>query len=170
MRTIHLFNTLTRCVEPVTPVEPGVVKIYNCGPTIYSFAHIGNLRTFLFQDILRRTFAQSGFEVRFCMNLTDVEDKIIRDSQKDLPKDADNESRMKAMRDFTDRYEKLFLEDPLRFPPGVRAVSENHLLFTDEHHVQPVHPQPTALRNENPTGVSRADGETIDFHERQSDF
>jgi len=111
MRTIRLFNTLTRSVEPVVPLERGVVKIYNCGPTIYSFAHIGNLRTFLFQDLLRRTFAQSGFDVRFCMNLTDVEDKIIRDSQVGLPQDADNETRLKAMRDFTDRYEKLFLED-----------------------------------------------------------
>ncbi|MDR2697035.1 MAG: cysteine--tRNA ligase [Holophagales bacterium] len=111
MRTIRLFNTLTRRVEPVAPLERGVVKIYNCGPTIYSFAHIGNLRTFLFQDLLRRVFAQSGFDVRFCVNLTDVEDKIIRESQEDLPQDADNETRLKAMRDFTDRYEKLFLED-----------------------------------------------------------
>jgi len=111
MRTISLFNTLTRRVEPVVPMEHGIVKIYNCGPTIYSFAHIGNLRTFLFQDLLRRTFSQSGFDVRFCMNLTDVEDKIIRDSQAGLPQNADNDTRLKAMRDFTDRYEKLFLED-----------------------------------------------------------
>jgi cysteinyl-tRNA synthetase len=95
----------------VVPIEPDVVKVYNCGPTIYSYAHIGNLRTFLFQDLLRRTLAASGADVRFCMNLTDVEDKIIRDSQADLPADSDNDSRLRAMRDFTDRFEKIFLED-----------------------------------------------------------
>jgi cysteinyl-tRNA synthetase len=111
MRTIRLFNTLTRNAEPLAPTEPGVLKIYNCGPTIYCHAHIGNLRTFLFQDLLRRTLAASGFEVRFCMNLTDVEDKIIRDSQKELSPVADNQARLDAMRSFTGRFEKLFLED-----------------------------------------------------------
>lgn len=111
MRIVSLFNTLTRSVEPVVPAEPGVLKVYNCGPTIYNFAHIGNLRTFLFQDMLRRTFVACGYDVQFCMNLTDVEDKIIRDSQVGLPQDADNETRLKAMRTLTDKYEKLFLED-----------------------------------------------------------
>ena len=111
MRTIQLFNTLTHAVEPVAPSEPGVVKIYNCGPTVYNFAHIGNLRTFLFQDLLRRTFAAAGYDVRFCMNLTDVEDKIIRDSQAGLPPEADNATRHKAMRALTDKFEKFFLED-----------------------------------------------------------
>src|SRR5450759_5466415 len=81
LRAISLFNTLTRKVEPVTPLAAGEVKIYNCGPTIYNYAHIGNLRTFLFQDLLRRTFEAAGYRVTFCMNLTDVEDKIIRDSK-----------------------------------------------------------------------------------------
>jgi cysteinyl-tRNA synthetase len=111
LRSIALFNTLTRRVEPVVPVSPGVLRVYNCGPTIYNFAHIGNLRTFLFQDLLRRTFEASGYEVRFCMNLTDVEDKIIRDSQKDLPEGATNDERLRAMKTFTDFYEKAFLED-----------------------------------------------------------
>ncbi len=93
------------------PLEPGVVRIYNCGPTVYNFAHIGNLRTFLFQDLLRRTLEVSGFDVRFCMNITDVEDKIIRDSQKDLPADATNEARLAAMKALTDRYTAFFLED-----------------------------------------------------------
>ncbi len=111
IRPISLFNTLTRRVDPVVPLQPGVITAYNCGPTIYNFAHIGNLRTFLFQDLMRRTFEAAGYEVRFCMNLTDVEDKIIRDSQKDLPPEADNATRMQAMRDLTDRYEAAFLED-----------------------------------------------------------
>jgi cysteinyl-tRNA synthetase len=111
MRTISLYNTLTRGVGPVEPVEPGVVKIYNCGPTVYNVAHIGNLRTFLFQDLLRRVFEAGGFEVRFCMNLTDVEDKIIRDSQSGLPEDAGDETRLGAMRALTGKFEDLFLED-----------------------------------------------------------
>ncbi|HJV23026.1 MAG TPA: hypothetical protein VJ570_10025, partial [Holophagaceae bacterium] len=90
LRTLSLFNTLTRRVEPVQPLEQGVIRMYNCGPTVYNFAHIGNLRTFLFQDLLRRTFEMSGYDVKFCMNITDVEDKIIRDSQGGLPADASN--------------------------------------------------------------------------------
>jgi len=110
-RSISLFNTLTRQVEPVTPVVPGELKVYNCGPTIYNYVHIGNLRTFLFQDLLRRTFEAAGYRVTFCMNLTDVDDKIIRDSQQDVPAGADNEARLLAMRAFTDVYEQAFLED-----------------------------------------------------------
>jgi len=110
-RTISLFNTLTRQVEPVRPIAPGELKVYNCGPTIYNYVHIGNLRTFLFQDLLRRTFEAAGYNVRFCMNLTDVDDKIIRDSQKDVAAGADNDARLGAMRAFTDTYEKAFLDD-----------------------------------------------------------
>jgi cysteinyl-tRNA synthetase len=110
-RAISLFNTLTRRVEVVNPLVPGEITIYNCGPTIYNYVHIGNLRTFLFQDLLRRTFEAVGYRVRSCMNLTDVEDKIIRDSQKTMPAEADNETRLAAMRAFTDTYERAFLED-----------------------------------------------------------
>jgi cysteinyl-tRNA synthetase len=111
LQSLSLFNTMTRRVEPLVPLEPGVIRMYNCGPTVYNFAHIGNLRTFLFQDLLRRTLEVSGFEVRFCMNITDVEDKIIRDSQKDLPADATNETRLAAMKALTDRFTAYFLED-----------------------------------------------------------
>ena len=111
VRALSLFNTLTRQVEPVRPQVPGELKVYNCGPTIYNYVHIGNLRTFLFQDLLRRTFEAAGYRVAFCMNLTDVDDKIIRDSQKDVPAGADNAARLEAMRAFTDVYEKAFLDD-----------------------------------------------------------
>ncbi len=111
LRPISLFNTLTRRVEVVIPLVPGEISIYNCGPTIYNYVHIGNLRTFLFQDLLRRTLEGAGYRVRSCMNLTDVDDKIIRDSQKDLPADSDNSTRLRAMRAFTDIYERAFLED-----------------------------------------------------------
>jgi len=110
-RQISLFNTLTRKIEPVVPVVPGTVSLYTCGPTVYNYAHIGNLRTFLFQDLLKRTFRAAGHEVRHCMNITDVEDKIIRDSQVALPADASNEARHGAMKTLTERFTAVFLED-----------------------------------------------------------
>jgi len=110
-RPIHLFNTLSRRVEPVEPLVPGVITLYTCGPTVYNFAHIGNLRTFLFQDLLKRTFQLAGYEVRHCMNITDVEDKIIRDSQRDLPPDTDNGARHGAMKALTDRFTQSFFDD-----------------------------------------------------------
>ena len=76
--TLRLFNTLTRRVEPFEPVTPGRVSLYTCGPTVYNYAHIGNFRTFLFEDLLRRWLEASGFEVFHVMNLTDVDDKTIK--------------------------------------------------------------------------------------------
>jgi cysteinyl-tRNA synthetase len=111
LQAISLHNTLTRKVEPVAPLEPGVVSMYTCGPTVYNFAHIGNLRTFLFQDLLKRTFLAAGYQVRHCMNITDVEDKIIRDSQKDLAPTATNEERHLAMQQLTRHFTRAFLDD-----------------------------------------------------------
>jgi cysteinyl-tRNA synthetase len=111
LRTLSLFNTLTRRVEPVIPVLDGQISLYTCGPTVYNYAHIGNLRTFLFQDLLKRAFQAAGHVVRHCMNITDVEDKIIRDSQGALPADATNEARHGAMKALTDRFTAIFLED-----------------------------------------------------------
>ena len=110
-RPLSLFNTLTRKVDEVVPGEPGVIRLYTCGPTVYNVAHIGNLRTFLFQDLLKRTFQAAGHAVRHCMNITDVEDKIIRDSQGDLPADASNADRHAAMKALTERFTAMFLED-----------------------------------------------------------
>jgi cysteinyl-tRNA synthetase len=69
---LTLFNTLTRKVEPFTPITKGQVKLYACGPTVYNFAHIGNLRTYIFEDLLRRTLECNGFDVVHVMNVTDV--------------------------------------------------------------------------------------------------
>ena len=110
-KPISLYNTLNRKVEPVVPVTPGVVTLYTCGPTVYNYAHIGNLRTFLFQDLMKRTFLAAGYQVRHCMNITDVEDKIIRDSQAGLDPAATNEERHQAMRALTTRYTRAFLDD-----------------------------------------------------------
>jgi cysteinyl-tRNA synthetase len=75
--TLQLHNTLTRRVEPFVPLVAGRASLYTCGPTIYNYAHIGNFRTFLFEDLLRRWLEASGYEVFHIMNLTDVDDRTI---------------------------------------------------------------------------------------------
>ena len=74
---LRLFNTMSREKEPFSiPKEP--IKFYTCGPTVYDYAHIGNLRTYVFEDLLKRTFFLFGIPVKHVMNLTDVEDKTIK--------------------------------------------------------------------------------------------
>jgi cysteinyl-tRNA synthetase len=98
---IVLFNTLTRRKEPFNSLESGKIKMYTCGPTVYDYAHIGNFRAFLFEDLLKRWLGQRSFMVTHVMNLTDVDDKTIKGSQKqNLP-----------LRQFTDFYIKAFFED-----------------------------------------------------------
>src|SRR5437870_265751 len=79
--TLALYNTLTRQVEPFEPLAPPRVTLYSCGPTVWNYAHIGNFRTFLFVDLLRRWLEASGYAVYHIMNLTDVDDRIIRESR-----------------------------------------------------------------------------------------
>jgi cysteinyl-tRNA synthetase len=98
---IYFFNTLTRKKEIFKPLELAKVKMYTCGPTVYDFAHIGNFRAFLFEDLLKRWMVQRGFKVTHVMNLTDIDDKTIKGSQKQgVP-----------LRQFTDFYVKAFFED-----------------------------------------------------------
>jgi cysteinyl-tRNA synthetase len=78
MEEFRLYNTLTRQVQPFAPADGETVRIYSCGPTVYNPAHLGNFRTFLFVDLLRRALRLRGWKVRQIMNLTDVDDKIIR--------------------------------------------------------------------------------------------
>jgi cysteinyl-tRNA synthetase len=80
MSEIVFFNTLTREKEPFVPLVPGEVRIYSCGPTVYNQPHIGNLRTFLWSDVLRRYLEWRGYRVTQVMNITDVEDKIIKNA------------------------------------------------------------------------------------------
>ncbi|MEM2466831.1 MAG: cysteine--tRNA ligase [Candidatus Bathyarchaeia archaeon] len=98
---IFFFNTLTRKKERFVPLEEGKVRIYTCGPTVYDFAHIGNFRTFVFQDVLRRWLEYRGFKVIQVMNITDVDDKTIRGARK----------RNIPLREYTDYYIKAFFED-----------------------------------------------------------
>jgi cysteinyl-tRNA synthetase len=98
---IYFFNTLTRKKEAFKPLEAGKVKMYTCGPTVYDFAHIGNFRAFLFEDLLKRWLIQRDFKVTHVMNITDIDDKTIKGSQKQgVP-----------LRQFTDFYLKAFFED-----------------------------------------------------------
>ncbi len=95
------FNTLTRQLEEFHPREQGVARFYMCGPTVYGFAHIGNFRTFLFGDLIRRYLAYKGYKVIYVMNITDVDDKIIRDSM----------AAGETLKQFTGRFTDSFLED-----------------------------------------------------------
>ncbi len=100
---LKLFNTLTRSVQEFAPLDPTGKKVgmYCCGPTVYDFAHVGNWRTFVFADLVRRYLEFKGYEVTHVMNITDVEDKIIkrvRDAERPLP-------------EYTARYEAAFFED-----------------------------------------------------------
>lgn len=72
MATVKLFNTLGRRVEEFRPIRDNEVGIYTCGPTVYDYAHIGNLRTYIFEDILRRVLEYNGYKVKHVMNITDV--------------------------------------------------------------------------------------------------
>ena len=74
---MKIYNTLTRGLEQFEPLQPGKLRMYTCGPTVYDYAHIGNFRAYVWEDLLRRAFEYHGFEVTQVMNITDIEDKII---------------------------------------------------------------------------------------------
>ena len=74
---MRIYNTLTRKLEQLEPLEPGHVRLYTCGPTVYDYAHIGNFRAYIWEDLLRRSLVLDGFRVTQVMNITDIEDKII---------------------------------------------------------------------------------------------
>ena len=75
---MQIYNTQTRRKEEFVPIEPGKVRIYACGPTVYNYFHIGNARPFIVFDTLRRYFEHKGYEVKFVQNFTDIDDKMIR--------------------------------------------------------------------------------------------
>jgi cysteinyl-tRNA synthetase len=101
MTPVRLYNTRSGQVEEFAPLEPGHVRMYTCGPTVHDFAHIGNFRTFLFEDLLRRVLLQQGYRVTQVMNLTDVEDRIIK-------KAADAGI---TIDEFTEKYIEAFFQD-----------------------------------------------------------
>src|SRR5579859_1718046 len=118
---LKLFNTLSRSVEKFTPLDPGGknVGMYCCGPTVYDFAHVGNWRTFVFGDLVRRYLEFKGFTVQHVMNVTDVEDKIIKRVRETGG----------SLRDFTGKFESAFFDDlktlNCRMPHQTPRATEN---------------------------------------------
>ncbi len=108
--TLSLYNTLMRSVEPFQPLAPPRVTLYTCGPTVWNYAHIGNFRTFLFEDLLRRWLEHSGYDVFHIMNLTDVDDRTIRAARK----------AGKRLTEHTEPFTRAFFEDRdyLRIKPA----------------------------------------------------
>ena len=119
---LHLFNTLSNRLELFQPLHDNTVRMYTCGPTVYDFAHIGNFRTFVFQDILRRYLRYCGYTLNHVMNITDVEDKIIRNAGE----------AGKSLREYTEFYiaaleedtRKLRLEEPDRVVRATDHIPE----------------------------------------------
>jgi cysteinyl-tRNA synthetase len=101
MAEIQLHNTLGGKIEPFVPQKAGEVRMYSCGPTVYDYAHIGNFRTFVFQDILRRFLKSRGFKLTQVMNLTDVDDRII----------ANAAAAGVGIREYTEKFAQAFFDD-----------------------------------------------------------
>ncbi|HEY1207889.1 MAG TPA: cysteine--tRNA ligase [Terracidiphilus sp.] len=118
--TLRLFNTMTGEMDPVTPADGKTLRMYACGPTVYDYGHIGNFRTFLQLDVLRRFLKLTGMKLRHVMNITDVDDKIIRNAA----------AAGVSIGEYTARFEKAFFDDleTLRVErPEVMARATEHI-------------------------------------------
>ncbi|HEY2019124.1 MAG TPA: cysteine--tRNA ligase [Bryobacteraceae bacterium] len=119
---LRFYNTLSQQVEDFSPASDNTVRMYTCGPTVYDFAHIGNFRTFTFVDILRKCLRANGFRLDHVMNVTDVDDKIIRNAV----------AQHKSLEEYTTIYKNAFLEDcatlrlesPERLVPATEHIPE----------------------------------------------
>jgi cysteinyl-tRNA synthetase len=117
---LRLHNTLSNAEEEFHPLEEGVVRFYTCGPTVYDYAHVGNFRTFVFQDLLRKYLKYRKYRVIHVMNITDVDDRTIQNAR---------EQGM-ALKDYTAKYTEAFLEDSktLRIdPPDIMPRATEHI-------------------------------------------
>src|SRR5213078_1657960 len=118
--SLRLFNTLSGRIEQFQPLTDNQVRMYACGPTVYDYGHIGNFRTFVAVDVLRRYLKYLGYEVHHVMNITDVDDKIIRKTLEPG----------KSLREFTDFYTQAFVEDSRSLniePPEVMPRATDHI-------------------------------------------
>src|SRR6201998_1415538 len=116
----RFYNTLSQQIEAFSPARDNTVRMYTCGPTVYDYAHIGNFRTFTFIDILRRWLRLSGFQLDHVMNITDVDDKIIRNAT----------AQRKSLEEYTAVYTRAFLEDCAKLrleEPEHRAAQPGHI-------------------------------------------
>ena len=125
---IKFFNTLSRKKEKFTPIKSGEVGLYTCGPTVYDYAHIGNFRTFIFEDLLKRYLLHKGYKVNHIMNITDVDDKTIKKSiVENTP-----------LKELTNKYSNIFFSDlkwlkiiPANYYP--RATDSIHKIIVCPH-------------------------------------
>ncbi len=129
---LKLYNTLSKKIELFTPQDKGKVKLYTCGPTVYLFAHIGNLASYIRYDFLRRYLEYSGYEVRHIMNITDVghltsdadsgEDKIVKSAK------AEKKTPAQIAEFYTRRFKadtaKLQIEPPHKYTPATAHIKE----------------------------------------------
>src|SRR5258708_36340183 len=119
---LRFYSTLSQQVEEFSPARDNTVRMYTCGPTVYDFAHIGNFRTFTFVDLLRRWLRASGFVLDHVMNITDVDDKIIRNAV----------AQHKSLEEYTAIFTKAFLDDcqnlrlqrPERLVPATGCIDD----------------------------------------------
>jgi cysteinyl-tRNA synthetase len=116
---LRFFNTLTQELEPFQPLKDNTVRMYTCGPTVYNYVHIGNFRTFTFQDLLRRWLKYRGYALDHVMNVTDVEDKIILSAAKEK----------KSIDDYTHAFTKAFFEDAA----ALRLEQPEHVAAATKH-------------------------------------
>lgn len=126
---MRIFNTLTKRVEEIVPHEEGVIRLYTCGPTVYHFAHIGNLRTYISEDILEKGLKYLGYDVKRCMNITDVghlvgdgdsgEDKMLVASERE------HKSVLEIAKYYTECFKKDCEELNIRWPDTVSNATDN---------------------------------------------
>src|SRR5262249_3396667 len=117
---LRIHNTLSGKVEEFRPLVDNIVRMYSCGPTVYDYGHIGNFRTFVAVDLLRRFLRQSGYKLQHVMNITDVDDKIIRNATK----------LGLGVRAYAEKYETAFLEDSRTLnlePPELLVRATEHI-------------------------------------------
>jgi cysteinyl-tRNA synthetase len=118
---LRLYNTMSSQVEEFHPLRDNQVRMYACGPTVYDYGHIGNFRTFIAVDMLQRFLRQSGYSVRYVMNITDLDDKIIRNAARDGV----------SVQQYTAKYERAFLEDA-----AMIGIEQPFLVRATEHIVE----------------------------------
>ena len=126
---MKLYNTLTRSVEEFVPINENEVKMYTCGPTVYHYAHIGNLRTYIMEDILEKTLNMLGYNVKRCMNITDVghlssdsdsgEDKMLKSAKKE------HKSVLDIAKFYTDEFKKDTEKLNIKWPSIVSPATSN---------------------------------------------
>lgn len=116
---MKLLNSLTNKIEEISPIEQKTIRMYSCGPTVYNYLHIGNLSAFIYADMIRRALQFEGYSVIHVMNITDVDDKTIRDSKRDYPDDDPK----RALQKLTTKYTDVFMEDLAATGNDIEAIT-----------------------------------------------